>query len=314
MGLPLLPVGETPNLDTQETIEHLAAQVTRWRQEVDVALATRHTYERAIRLFLDWLKRSDLPPTPQTIGDWREELTDAGHKPASINVWLSGVRNFFNWALKTGLVLYNPVAGVRGATRQGIGSTFRRDELTATEVLNVLATCDESLLGRRDRAIICLMAYCALRQVEICRANLQDLKIKDDRLVLWVQGKGRAEKTEFVVLPAPAEEAVGQWLVVRPKGGTALFVGVGNRSRGRLHARTIRRMVKQRFTEASVVGKGKTTYSLRHGAINTAMRNGAQLQQVRAMARYTNITTIMTYTHKVDRMLDPAEDYVRYSV
>lgn len=136
---------------------------------------------------------------------------------------------------------HNPATAVKGAKRRGTNKKHTRDELTAGEVRRVLATCaGETAVDRRDRALLSLMAYCALRQVELHRADIADLKTRDGRLVLWVQGKGQIEKDEFVVLPAPAETAVREWLVGHPTGHGPLFVSLGNRSNGRLSLRAIR--------------------------------------------------------------------------
>jgi integrase len=216
--------------------------------------------------------------------------------------------------VEAGYAPYNPAAGLRGARRRGTSKQHKRDELTAGEIRRVLATFDDTPTGRRDKAMVALMAYCALRQIEIHRADKGDLKTRDGRLVLWVQGKGHSEKDEFVVLPIPAEEAVRDWLAVHPlKSAGPLFVGIGNRSKWkRLGLRAIRGIVKEHYHLVGVVGDGKTTHSLRHSAISAAIRNGATIQQVQAMARHSNISTTMIYFHETSRTANPAEDFVRY--
>ena len=119
-----------------------------------------------------------------------------------------GLRSFFAWAHEQGYIPFNPALGIRGIRRRGTTRTHRRDELTASEVLTVLDTCDESKVGRRDYALLSLMAYAALRQGEIHRADIEDLKTQDRRQVLWVQGKGSPDKDDFVVLSPIAEEAI----------------------------------------------------------------------------------------------------------
>jgi site-specific recombinase XerD len=157
------------------------------------------------------------------------------------------------------------------------------------------------------------MAYAALRQVEIHRANVEDLKIQNSRLVLWVQGKGLPDKDDFVVLSPIAEKAIQGWLSIHPHGKGPLFVSFGNRNQGkRLSLRAIRQIVKERYIKAGVLDSTKTAHSLRHAAISTAIRNGASLTQVQAMARHSNIGTTMIYFHETGRLSEPAEDLIQY--
>jgi site-specific recombinase XerD len=184
----------------------------------------------------------------------------------------------------------------------------------------VLDVCkaDQSLAGVRDRAMLTLMAYCGLRTVEVQRANIGNLKTQSDRMLLEVQGKGRKEADEVVVIPVSQEHVIREWVSHRLAMGNdnpeaPLFVSLSNRSRGsRLSPRSIRHIVKERFAQAGVVGDAKTTHSLRHSAITNAIRHGAKPLQVQSMARHSSFDTTLGYYHEEARTSDPAEDYVRY--
>lgn len=157
-----------------------------------------------------------------------------------------------------------------------------------------------------------------LRTVEIKRADVGNLKTQGERLVLEVQGKGRRQADDFVVVPASREAVIRDWHARRmtlgdPDPEDPLFVSLSNRNRGdRLTTRAIRAMVKGRLDEAGVVGQGKTTHSLRHSAITSAIRHGAEPLQVQQMARHESFDTTLGYYHEEARTADPAEDYVRY--
>ena len=92
-----------------------------------------------------------------------------------------------------------------------------------------------------------------------------------------------------------------------------LFVSLSNRTRGqRLSTRGIRQVVARRFQEAGVVGERKSAHSLRHSAITSAIRHGAEPIQVQAMARHSSFDTTLGYYHEVARTEEPAEDFVSY--
>ena len=232
----------------------------------------------------------------------------------TVNLWLSAVRRFYAWLIEEGAPILNPAANVRGASRRGKSRRHKRDELSASEVLAVLDTCDDSELGKRDRGILAVMAYCALRTIEVQRAELADLATRDGRSVLWVHGKGRAEADDFVVLPTAADEALRSWLIERGSEKGPLFWSLSRQNPGdRLSTRAIRGMVKDRFHLAGVVNGAKTTHSLRHSAISNAIRNGAEPLQVQAMARHQSFETTLGYYHELSRTEKPAEDLIDYA-
>jgi len=289
-----------------------AKLIADWLDSLDVAQDTRTAYKRSAELFADWLaEHQPQALTPAVIREWRSSLDGS---PNTVNLRLSAVRSFLDWAHAAGHLPLNPALGVKGAKRSGTTRRHLRNELTAGEVKAVLATCGDDCCGVRDRAIISLMAYTALRTVEVHRADVEDLVTRQGRLTLWVQGKGSQDKDDFVVLPTPAETALRRWLAVRPgpeKG--PLFVSLSPRNYGeRLSRPAIRATIKDRYKQGGVVGEGKTTHSLRHSAISQAIRGGATPTQARAMARHASLDTTLVYYHELGRLTEPAEDLISY--
>jgi integrase/recombinase XerD len=273
------------------------------------------TYTKGLLLFRKSVSAQGIElqhVTPVGVRNWRDALKTS-YAPQTVNLWLSSVRSFYGWLVERGVLPISPAASVKGVTRRGGSTRHKRDELTSTEVSAVLDTCEDDEPGRRDRALLSLMAYCALRSIEVFRADMTDLQTKDGRTVLWVHGKGHSEADDFVVLPIPAEVAVQGWLAVRGQDPGALFTSMSNQSRGeRLALRSIRWMVKRRYQAAGVVNGSKTTHSLRHSAITSAIRNGATPMQTQAMARHKSFDTTLNYYHEVGRTQNPAEDLISY--
>ncbi len=281
----------------------------------DFSETTKDAYLKALDKFAGWLADSGLTlatAQPADVRAWREELR-AEYAVATVNLWLTAVRRFYAWLIEEGAPILNP-ASIPGASRRGQSTRHKRDELTAAEVRGVLATCENTPTGNRDAAVLALMAYCALRTVEVQRADLAELQTRDGRAILWIQGKGHAEADDFVVLPPPAEELVNAWLADRGAEPGPLILSVGRRNKGeRLSLRHLRRIVKTRYQAAGVVGDRKTTHSLRHSAISSAIRNGAEPLQVQAMARHRSFDTTLAYYHEIGRTEKPAEDLISYA-
>jgi integrase len=302
----ITPTGNQQKALAQVTMADLMA---RWLRDLDVSPDTVRAYRISVERFAEW--RADHPgqATPNLIRQWRDSHTSA----ATANLRLTALRSFYGWLVQNGYLHENPAGDVGGMRRRGTTKAHKRDALTNDEVAAVLSACGDGDVGIRDRAMIALMAYTALRAVEVHRADLEDLQAKGSRFVLWVQGKGRTDSDEYVILPSPAMRPLRAWLAVRDGDAGALFTSLSNRSRGeRLSRSAIRRIVKARYREAGVVGDRKTTHSLRHSAISNAIRNGATPMQTRAMSRHDSLDTVMIYYHETARDENPAEDLIDY--
>jgi len=298
----------------------LIEQWLAWKRADGASANTIQTYRRSIDQFVDWLRESGHAGTvtPSVVLAFKGALAQR-YSVQTVNLRLSAVRSFYRWMVVTERLATSPAESISGLKRSN-SRQHKRDALTSQEVTAVLDACraDQSLAGVRDRAMLTLMAYCGLREVEVHRANLGNLKTQGDRLVLEVQGKGRREADEIAVIPLSQEEVIRGWLAHRRTFASSgaddpLFVSLSNRTRGqRLSTRGIRQVVARRFQEAGVVGERKSAHSLRHSAITSAIRHGAEPIQVQAMARHSSFDTTLGYYHEVARTEEPAEDFVSY--
>jgi len=246
----------------------------------EMAATTATTYARGAARFLSWL--GDQPTQavgPAAIRAWKADLLADGRKPGTVNTFLAGVRAFFSWATAERRLAYNPAAAVKGSgNRKGTG--HKREALADLEVLRVLAQPTATTpQGKRDRALLYLLAYTGLRTCEVQRATVGDLHA-NGRLCLSVQGKGHLDADDKVYLVnGDLTDAVYAWLAVHPRGSVPaapLFCGLGNRNTGlALDLRTIRRIVKAYYVAAGVRDVRKTTHSLRHSMVSNLIRHGA---------------------------------------
>ena len=302
-------------MDEKDLVLATTNWIDKWLEAERVNGAAENTinaYRRGLHRFLGWLAEQGITqPNSADIAAYRDSLKE-NYSNLTVNLSLSAVRSFYRYLLENGAIGYSPAEGVRGI--RGGKREHKRSELSDSEVLDVLDTCDDTPQGIRDRAILTLMAYCGLRTIEVQRANLDGLKV-NGRMVLWVQGKGHREADEFVVIPRDQEPVMRRWLAERKKLGDdpALFVSLSKRNQGeRLSTRAIRNLVKEHYHAAGVDDDTKTTHSLRHSAITSAIRHGATPMQVQAMARHASFDTTLNYVHEVNRLDSPAEDLIKY--
>ncbi len=291
-------------------------------RQADKTASTRDKYRDALKAFFRWCQDTDVLLGDVSRSDvcrWRDDQAGRyGH--STIQQRLAAIRSFYDWLIEQGVLEHNPadrVKCVRGPGRQ----THRRDELSDDEMRALLACFDvehpdarRRAVELRDRAMVYLMAFCALRQIEVQRAEREHLEQKGGRVVLWVTRKGHRSPDDFVVLPAQVEQTLREWLAVHPKQAKgALFVGLPARGRSqRLTTSHIRRIVKTRLRGCGIDSPTKTTHSLRHSAITRARRGGASLTAIRAMAGHARLETTLGYLHDRTRLRKPAEDRISY--
>lgn len=302
----------TAPIDLQSFVLNWEDNLQQRVEAQEISSDTATGYRRGVVKFFSWLEMR--PPNSEAIRAWKADLLKADIRPASINAWLAGVRSFFTWLAEIGQISLNPTQAIKGATRKGTKKWHTRQPLTDNEVRRLLAQPDRSTRqGKRDYAILATMLFTAARGIEIHRADLSDLDTQGGKLVLMVQGKGHTEKDEVLVLIGQAETAMLEWLAVRGFSRGPLFTSLSNKSLGgRLSRIALRAIVKGYFNAAGVHGKNKTTHSLRHTAITSAIRHGAPGEKVRGMSRHASLDTLMIYYHETDRLEDPAENYISY--
>lgn len=281
---------------------------------LDVSPKTRRTYTYNLKPFFQYLAREGVTrPTRETILAYRAELSET-MKPATVHAYLAVVRCLFSWLEDAGL--YPNVA--KKVKSPKIEKGYKKDYLTAEQLREIVTPLErETEGGARDYAMVCLMACCGLRTVEVTRANIEDLKPLGGFTVLYVQGKGQDEKTEFVKVPNVVEKAIRAYLAKRGEtnGKAPLFASASNNNKGgRLTTVAVSSVAKKAMTSAGFSSERLTAHSLRHSAITNALLAGNSLQDAQQLARHASITTTMIYNHAIDRLKNHCADDVASAI
>lgn len=265
---------------------------------LDASPRTIKTYAGNIRQFLKWLGAKHIrQPERADVLAYRDELRES-MSAATVQAYITALRLFFRWTAQAGL--YPNIADhIKGAK---IAPGHKRDYLTAEQARAILDTIDrETAAGRRDFAIMALMMTGGLRDIEISRANVEDLRSRGAATVLYLQGKGRDDRAEYVKIPAETETAIREYLQIRQGQREPLFVSMSNRNRGkRLTPRSISGIVKRRLQAAGYDSDRLTAHSLRHTAVTLALMGGRPIEEAQQFARHSNIQTTLVYAHHLD--------------
>lgn len=212
----------------------------------------------------------------------------------SVSTYLTALRRLCDYLVARGDLLDNPARGVKGNRRPG---QHTRGVLSIDDVEALLDVVPRgTLIGRRDRALVSLMVYGGLAEIELVRSDREDLDQTLMGAFLRVQGKGRQTKDGHVPLDPPALDPLLDYL--RHRGETPpeapLFVSHGHRSAGtRLNTRSIRGRINGYLRTAGLKRPGISPHSLTHTAALVWLNEGMDLDAVRKRMRHGTLETTM---------------------
>lgn len=270
----------------------------------DVSEKSAEVYTRQLKQYFKYLSDNAVEqPTRETIVNYKNYLLQE-HKPTTTQNYLTAVKLFYKWAAQMGLYA-NICDGVKSCK---VSREHKKDCLTTSQIQDILevgttaAADDEQAL--RNQAIFLLMVTCGFRTIEVSRANIEDIRSVGNNTVLYIQGKGRTGKDEYITLPPQTEHIIRRYLAKR--GATdhtePLFISTSNHknSGGRMTTRSISGLIKKKLSDAGYNSDRLTAHSLRHTAVTLALLSGQPIDAVQQFARHANINTTMIYNHSID--------------
>jgi len=167
------------------------------------------------------------------------------------------------------------------------------------EVERLIASCDRtSPVGRRDRAILLLLARLGLRAGDIVQLRLSDI----DWRGAWIHVCGKSRRHTRL----PLTHEVGQAIVAylqrgRPRtDADTLFVCCRAPFRPFSSHAAVSVIVDRALRRAGVARPSRgAAHLLRHSVATSMLREGASLQDIAAILRHRSIQTTQIYA-KVD--------------
>ncbi len=271
----------------------------------DIAATSLTTYKHVLFQFALWCKQKKITtPTRMTILEYKASLDGKRLSAFTKSLYIVLVRRFFSWTHENNL--YPDVAhGIKTArTKQ---KSHHKDSLSIVDIRAVLSVINRTTLqGKRDYALINLLVRTGLRLKEVASCELADIESHHGNYRLWIQGKGRHGKDEFVILTEAALTPLQEYISARnleTTSRTPLFASVSDKNFGkRLTTFSISRLIRQYYQKAGIKTKRVTAHSLRHTFGVLSMQAGASLHEVQLAMRHTAPTTTQIYLGDIERI------------
>lgn len=262
----------------------------------DVKLSSKLLYRRTLKQYFNWVTKKGYLLSeiarPEIL-EYKDELLLSGMSSLTVGSYITSVRRFYEWT-EANKYYPNVAKGIKTPKRK---QQFKKQPLLpsqATELLNYYQ--DKAL---REYAIISLLLRTGLRTIEVIRASVEDITYKGSQRVLLIQGKGRDEKDNFVLLTDKTYQPIAQYLATRGNidGSEPLFTSTSNNSKGeRLTTRSISYIAKEGLKAIGLDERSFTAHSLRHTTAVNILRAGGSLETAQFTLRHSNPATTQIYT------------------
>ncbi len=264
------------------------------RQQRGVCDVTLRSYRIYIR---ELLQRMGEEPSRFHARRLRAFVLEKAHSWGRSKNCVTVLRMFLRFLIAEGQCAVGLDAAIPTAAHWRLASLPRY--LPPKDVERLIASCDRgSAVGRRDRAILLLLARLGLRAGDI--ANLRVSDIDWEGASIQVCGKGRCHTR------LPLSQEVGQAIVAYLKNGRpqtsidAVFISSLAPRHPFGSGGAISDIVKRALRRAGVVRPNRgAAHLLRHSLATSLLRQGTSLQDIAAILRHRSIETTQIYA-KVD--------------
>jgi site-specific recombinase XerD len=265
------------------------------RQERALAECTISAYLAFVRKFIvESLDGSAVRPDTLGVGDIRDFLLGQVRRmaPKHAQYMATALRSFLRFLFQRGETGSDLSLAVPTVRRWRLSTVPRH--LPASDVERLLQACDHSsATGRRDHAILLLLARLGLRGGEIIALELGDLNWRAGEIL--VRGKGLV--CDHLPLLPDVGEALALYLKEDRPAGTSRHVFLCRHAphRGFTNSSTISTIVARALVRAGLTPAVRGAHLLRHSLATAMVRRGASLTEIGQVLRHRSPNTTEIY-------------------
>jgi site-specific recombinase XerD len=278
------------------------------------SVTSRHSkraYEQALDAFARWCGETGATGfTKATVQAYRVALEAAGLAASSINIRLSAIKRLAAEAADNGLLAPEVAAGVarvKGAKRHGVRAG---NWLTLAQTERLLTLPNQKTnKGRRDRALLALLAGCGLRRQELAGLRIEDIQQRDGRwCVVDLAGKGNRVRT--VPMPPWTKTAIDNWLAAAVFTGGLVLGAVNRGDRITAQGMTAQSIYEVVDRYGQELGARLAPHDVRRTFAKLAHKGKAPLEQIQLSLGHASIQTTERYLGVAQDLQDAPCDHL----
>jgi site-specific recombinase XerD len=320
-NLPATRAHDAPILSVQEfqNLKEVPPEAD-WFADID-SPGTRRMYKIAIGEFMRFTGIA----RPEQFRDvarshviaWRKTLIRRELAGPTIRAKLAALSSLFEYLCERNTVTHNPVKGVSRPKVEGYeGKTPAISDAQVRAMLS--APKGDGLKAKRDRAILSLLFYHAVRRAELCALTVRDLHERRGVKHFRIHGKGG--KLRYVPVHAGTLEVIADYLAASGHGtdpSAPLFRPVranatGSAMTSPLMPSGVYRMVKHFGKQVGIAVERFGPHAARATAATNALDAGADIAKVQEWLGHANVSTTRVYDHRKTKPEDSPVFKVKY--
>lgn len=259
---------------------------------LDVNEETLRCYKEGIKKFLEYLQNIEVKyPTRNDIRNFREYLAKE-NSIYTVNSYLTALRRFFDY-LEDNNLYENITKSVKSMKASSVPI---KQTLSEEECRKIY----KSLTDKRERLIFSLAVSTGLRANEIALAKIENIKLYNGEVVLFVKCKKRDDESEYVKLSEEVLNDLNNYIENRTNG--YIFVSTSNNNNGGgLTNTSIRSIVKGIFRRFGYDEKGFSCHSLRRTMATISYNSGADIVAIQQVLHQKSLSTTKRYIQQITR-------------
>ena len=268
--------------------------INQLKVERGLAVNTILAYNHDLMGFFEFLKRRGVSPVQVNQDDLLSFIAEKKTQlsPRSLVRNLVSIRMFYRFLVIEGKIDSNP------ARLMGIPKMYRYlpDILSRDEVEAFLLQPDtQTVLGKRDKAILELLYATGLRVTELISLKMIDINLE----VGFIRTIGKGSKERIIPMGTKAMDSLKEYLTDSrpsfPKKEEFSYIFLNSRGRP-MTRQGLWKIIKSYALKAGIT-KTVTPHTVRHSFATHLLEGGADLRSIQIMLGHSDISTTQIYTH-----------------
>ena len=255
---------------------------------------TLEAYKRDIVGFFEFLKKSGIDEpdniTNTNVVAYLLDLKENDRAPATINRKMASVRAYYGYLLDKQYIDNNPTKNIKTPKVE----KKELEYLTLEEVDRLLTLPDDTVRGRRERAILELLYATGIRVNELIAADVDDVNLR----IGFFTCPGASGKARIIPIGKPCKVALEEYIynardmmVKNNREETALFVNYYGQ---RMTRQGLWKRLKE-YAKKADLGNKLTPHMLRNSFAVHMVQNGADLKSLQELLGHEDISATQIY-------------------
>lgn len=208
---------------------------------------------------------------------------------------MTALKVFFQFLVKLKYYAANPIQDVKSPA---IPTESTSEGLTIGELKSIFILIDSNtIIGKRDKAILSLLFHLALRRSEVASLKISDIKANGEFTV--IQFIGKRNKRREIPLKPEVVQVIREYLTATGRDFQSegyLFQSHSNRNNNSdgITPEAVFYMVRRYISNANIE-KTISPHSFRHSAVTIALDNGSSYREVMNLTGHSDTRLVMRY-------------------